>query len=205
MRKLGKAFAIILLFAPLIACAATVSGKALDGQVLEEGTNKPIPGVIVVARWQGLVGTIGHGSGVCYHVESTTTDAQGRFHTAAWQKPSPLGDIAHRRASLYAYKPGYVFVREEGGVIYLKPFTGSREERLRKIAGAAVTCGSAGESKKNLLPLYRKLYEEALPLTVTKEDKYILSNLLFKIEELELPYVEAERRHIERHNAIHKE
>jgi len=45
----------MLLAIPLTACA--LSGEAIEGRVLEEGTNKPIPGAIVVVRWIGRTTT----------------------------------------------------------------------------------------------------------------------------------------------------
>src|SRR3989344_7252350 len=70
---------LLLGLSAFTACATTPL-QPVQGQVLEEGTNKPIANALVVGRWMG---TVTHGivesRTVCYHVESTTTDAEGRF------------------------------------------------------------------------------------------------------------------------------
>ncbi len=206
MTSLKKTLPILGLLLTLPACA-TAPLQPVQGQVLEEGTNKPIAGAIVVGLWYGTSapGFFVDSRTVCYHVETAATDEAGRFTFPPTEKEYKYRD-GHHYTSTIAYKPGYHYAPvQHKGTDILQPLVGAREEKLRKTAGAAVTCGSAGESKKNLLPLYKKLYAEAVPLVVTKEDKYILSNLLFKIEALELPYEEANKRHIDRHNAIHKE
>jgi len=187
----------------LYGCAS-LSAEPLEGQVLEEGTSKPIANAIVIVRWDKTYSSFVDTTTVCVHVESALTDAQGRYRLPRWRGKTP----DHINTFKTGYERSQEYFRAKAYLQHndiLKPLTGSREKRLRAIAGAAVTCGSAGESKKNLLPLYRTLYTNALPLVVTKEDKYILSNLLYKIEELELPYEEASKRHIDRHNTIHHE
>lgn len=204
LRKTVCQFAVVLLVLPLSACA--YSGGPAEGTVLEEGTHKPIPGAIVVVRWEGIAFSFAHTQSVCIHVESALTDDKGHFRIPAWRASVEPAGVHNLQPLVTVYKSNYrQSEHEEKNVQYLQLFTGGSGEQLRKTAAAAVTCGSAGASKKNLLPLYRTIYEDARPLAVTKEDKYILSNLLFKIEELELPYEEAEKRHVERHNVIYRE
>jgi hypothetical protein len=83
---------------------------------------------------------------------------------------------------------------------YLQPFTGGKEERLRYLQriNNATDCSSAGESKKNLLPLAKALYEEALGLVSTEDDMKIVNNLRFSMENIDIGYEAAERRDIER-------
>ena len=52
-----------------------------NGQVLDEDTNKPTANAIVMARWKG---TGGFSKTICFHVESTTTDNNGKFTIPAW-------------------------------------------------------------------------------------------------------------------------
>lgn len=199
-------FWLIALLSPLTACATTLSSEPIQGQVLEEGTNKPILGAIVVVLWKGTIGTIGHGRTICYHVETATTDNQGSYQTQAWKKPSPYGDIANRHWVPAAYKSGYESVRYGyKGTVHLKPFVGTREERLKVIRTASVGCGSAGESEKNLLPLYRVLHEQAQQLAVTKQDRLIVNALLHEIDMIELPYADVLKRDDERYKALHRE
>jgi len=199
-------FSLLLGLSAFAACATTftLSSEPIEGMVLEEGTNKPVPGAIVVVRWQGHLGYSGT---VCYHVETTMADAEGKYRLPAWSKPSPYGNISDRTWLSSAYKPGYQYARVQRtkGIDILQPFAGGRGERMKIVRTASVSCGSAGESKKNLLPLYRTLYEEARALAATKEDKAIVNNFLYKIDLIELSYEEAEKRNVERSNALRRE
>lgn len=180
---------LVLVLVPLAGCAATLSGKLVDGQVLEEGTNKPIPGAIVVVLWKGTIGTIGHGSTVCYHVETATSNEQGRYQTPAWKKPSPYGDIAHRQWVAMAYKPGYELAGGKKGEVVLKAFNGAQEERLKYLRriNRATSCGSAGESEKNLYSLRKAVYEEAKQIAKTDFEKYVAVGFEQDVNSLLLP------------------
>jgi hypothetical protein len=198
------ALLLMLSVAPVfMACAraATLSSPALEGKVIEQQTQEPIAGVLVVVLWRGTIGTIGHGSTVCHHVETATTDAQGNYRIPAWQKPSPYGDIAHRHPEPTAYKPGFVFLRSDKATIYIKPFIGSRGERLEYLKRTEQSyrpCQSPEAGERNLLPLYRALYAEANSVAVTKEDREIADDFLAGIETIELGYHEGLRRAIKR-------
>lgn len=206
----------ILLPLLLIGCVTekvpirTYSGDVLEGSVLEQGTNKPIPGAIVVARWKGTVGGLGHSQTMCFHVETTTTDAQGRYRIPPWQKPYEAG-IYDPSSVVSVYKPGYettnyrkgrLYRREDRKYVvtlnakpndpkivdtlkeaqmavgindhYLKPFTGTRGERLEYLSYRVISgmsCSEARESYKNLYQLYRTAYEEAAALAQTSVEK----------------------------------
>lgn len=192
---------------PLNACA--LSGNAIEGKVLEEGTNKPVPDAIVIARWNGTAFSFVESPSVCIHTLTTTTDAEGKYRFPAWRKESPLKGVRDVHPIVTAHKPGYEthsppgYARTEEfkqNVRYLQPFAGMREERLKYLqrVNSATGCGSASESKKNLLPLAKALYEEALGLAKTEDEKKIVNNLLFSLEIIELGYETAERRDIER-------
>lgn len=212
MKRLYLLFFAAMFFLPLPACA--LSGGALEGVVLEEGTNKPIPEAIVIARWSGTAFSFVESPSVCVHVLTTTTDAEGKYRFPAWRKESPLKGVRDVHPIITAHKPGHAEYRSPGyvrteefkqNIRYLKPFAGGREERLKVIRTASVSCESAGESKKNLLPLYRTLYEEARALAVTKEDKTIVNNFLHEIDLVELPYEDVLKRDDERYKALRKE
>lgn len=177
---------LALMLAPLAGCAATLSSDPIKGQVIEAGTGKPIPGAIVVVLWKGSIGAIGHGSTVCYHVETATTDEQGRYQTPAWKKPSPYGDIAHQQWMAMAYKPGYEMAGGRKGEVVLKVFAGTKVERMEFVSRAAVSCSHERAIEINLLPLYKALYEEARSLAVTREEKLKALYRLRDIERLEL-------------------
>lgn len=177
----------LMLLAILPACVGplTLSSPSIEGRVLEESSSTPIAGVIVVARWEGHIGYTGT---VCYHVETATSDPQGRFVIRGWQKLSPYGDAPRaptRRLLIDGYKQGYVHANRQGDNVYLEPFTGSRKERLQYLSRAAVSCSHEREIEINLLLLYRALYEEARSIAVTKEEKLIALHRLRDIERLE--------------------
>jgi len=208
-------FIIVLLLFPMVACA--LSGEAIMGKVMEEGTNKPIANAIVIVRWSGHLATFAHGKTVCYHVLSSTTDETGVYRFPAWRKKITEDwqkNISPEAVIITAYKPGYEEYLPRGyasteafkrNIRYLKPDTGVREERLKVIRTASVSCGSAGESQKNLLPLYQTLYEEARALAVTKQNKQVVNALLHQIDMIELPYAEVLKRDDERYKALQKE
>lgn len=174
---------------PLSACAGLV-GLGTAGQVLEEGTEKPIPNAIVVVRWAGSLPAFTEARAVCVHVETTTTDQEGRYRTPAWHAPSTVGPApivqTHVGPSAYAYKPGYEYVDTRGETVYLKPFAGTREARLRYLSRAAISRNYKGDIDMAFLPLYKALYAEARKLAVTKDDRLKALYRLRDVERLEL-------------------
>ena len=202
MRHTAAFLLIGLTMVPLTACARSLSGDTIEGKVLEQVTNKPIPGAIVVARWEGHVGYTGT---VCYHVESAITDERGVYRTAAWKGPSPYGDINYRRQNILAYKLGYewstVLPKDPLVLQYLKPFTGTRGERFQylfHIGQSIAACRSPEAGQRNLAPLYRALYEEAKSLAKSREELDFADGFLWQTEYLDLGPEEADKRDRER-------
>lgn len=196
--RAGLLAALILL--PLPACTAAPKYLPTTGQVLEEATNKPLSGVIVVAHWLGTVsGLGGHGGTVCRHVETATTDAQGYYSLPRWEDRGPN--------LIYSYKVGY-----ERSEVYGKIRTFERVvELMRKSIETpairiktlarlsdAVECAQAGDSRMNLLPIEKAAYEEARLLTKSPEDQRVLDSLLFGVESLQFGDREALNRLTER-------
>ena len=208
MNRLRLTFALFLLLLPLTACG--LSGGPLEGRVLEAGTNKPIPGAIVIVRWQGTYSQIVDSQDVCYHVESATTDAEGRFRTSGWVEQKMRGPFFSPGGwDITAYKAGYetdwpaAYSATEDykrNIRYLKPFTGTKAERLKYLERLnwVTRCGAAEESEKNLLPLRKALYREARGIAASEEDERIVRGLLSDLEILELGYEEALKRALER-------
>jgi hypothetical protein len=193
----------------LLLQACSITGSAIDGQVLEDGTNKPVPDAWVAARWTCASG---HTHTVCYHVTVTTTDKEGRYHFPAWRKEGKNYCVDEPFVHFDVYKPGYAQttgptevlrvgdaqtapedrreIRYRTGkreIRYMKPLEGTREERLIETLGAVQLCGAAAESEKNLVPLFRKVYSDAERLAVTKRDKEMLIGTLLKIDLIERP------------------
>ena len=190
-KKLLLSLALLSGSLPLTACA--LSGGPLEGQVLEAETKKPLPGAIVVARWKGSHSVIAETKDECYHVETATTDADGRYRIPAWSRgtkgplftPGPWYMHVHK-AGYEEYWPAGFTDTDKKNVRYLKPFTGGREERLAYLSRIAVSCSDRKEIEINLLPLYKALYEEAEGLVVTKDDKLKVLYRLRDVERLEL-------------------
>lgn len=194
----------VMLLLPLQACA--LSGGPLQGKVMEEGTEKPIAGAIVVARWQGHLASWGHGKTVCYHVLSTTSDENGDYRLPAWKKDITEDwqkNIRPETVLIDAYKPGYglpTAPSQKRGVVSLKSFIGTPGERIEYLlrVSSATRCGTTDESEKNLLPLKKTLYREATAIASSKEDQEKVETLLFGLESLEFGSVEALNRMTER-------
>ena len=192
-------FSCLLLLLPLTACAR--SGKAIDGKVVEQGSHKPIPNAIVIARWHGTVSALVDAQTVCMHVEFATTDAQGNYRLPSWRKPSTMGPVFDVQPTVTAHKPGYRLAEEYPETTpMLVSFTGSRWEKLEylKRVSNAAGCSDKKEIERNLLPLYRALYEEAKGIAVTKEDREKVETLLFGLESIEFGSMEALNRMTER-------
>lgn len=192
-----------LMAATLASCALAPPREvpAQIGRVLDEETQQPIEGAIVVFRWQG-VGTKAFvdTQTVCYHVESAVTDAEGRYTTASWKEESRYRDLSMKQVLDTAYKAGYMHTRTDrttGDQTLRKDNRGSKE-RLEYLDRAAVFCPGADESMRKLLPLYKALYAEASDLAKTNEERIEALYHLKRVEILEVGSDEAWRRFRER-------
>lgn len=181
---------LLLCLASLPACASssTLFASTVEGNVVEQGTNKPIPGVIIVARWRETPFSIGHSNTICVHVESAVTDEAGHYRLRGYKGRTP--------SLLDGYKIGYETPTSHSGApsindLVLKPFTGTRGERLEYLSRAAVSCSHVRKIEIKLLPLYRALYEEASSIAVTKEEKTKALHHLKDIEKLEIGSTQA--------------
>ena len=137
MKKLLRLMAMLLALLPLTACG--VSSSPIEGRVLDAETKKPIAGAIVIARWDGTYSALVDSHTVCYHVETATTDKDGRYKIPGWWEEPKGPFFGEGPMYLDAYKPGYEkywpagYDRTEdfkNNVLYLAPFKGTKEERL---------------------------------------------------------------------------
>ena len=187
MNLLRLLFALLVTL-PLTACA--LSGGPVSGEVLEERTNQPIPGAIVMVRWKGDLPGFADSKTVCYHVESTVSDETGGYRIAAWSKEAAADwqtRIINKEFVVVAYKVGYGFSNQSSQkeeIEYLAPFTGTSGERLGylKRVSDGTKCDEAGERIMNRLPLEKAIYEEAKAIAQTPEEKKIVETLLFGLE-----------------------
>ncbi len=176
---------IILTFSVLVLLSAcSLSGEAIDGKVIEEGSGKPILDAIVVARWIGDLPGIADSKTVCYHVLSAKSESQGNFGFPAWQKKAIDWQRKIKRGHGYvsAHKAGYEFVSTEADyTAHLKAFNGTRAQRLKYLVRVlgGTRCGSQDESERNLHPLYKALHEEGREIAVTEKDKELVDTLRY--------------------------
>lgn len=165
---------VMLTFA---GCATAVNFLPTTGQVIEEGTNKPLTGVTVVAHWLGTVsGFGGHGGTVCRHVETATTDDQGRYRLSLWEDRGPT--------VVYSYKAGYQESEGSGKVRTVErvvavlraipPLNKARMLDLERVV-RVTACPEAGASRRALSKVYERISKEAEPLASTIQDRETLA------------------------------
>ena len=207
MRLLRIMLVMFALF-PLSACG--LSSGPIEGHVFEAGTHKPIAGAIVIVRWHGTYSIpFADTRSSCYHVETATTDAQGRFKTPAWTEKSKgflfSGDywIDNMYKSGYQeyWQPSFINSDEyKKNVRFMEPFKGTREERVEQLKrlNESTGCPDAGESSNHRIPFEGALYDEALSIAVTQQDKRIVEILLFGLESEQFGSMDALRRLDER-------
>jgi len=182
--------------------ACSWSGGVVKGRVLDYQTNKPIPGAIVFAYWEGHMWAVVESQTVCIHLDTTVSDDQGRYHFGAWRKPATINFVTRIHPYVLAYKPGYGdpqgIYRQPEGITYLAPFTGTREARLKYLSiwgSRTGWCERKGEDYANkLIPLYRALYSEGKSIAVTKDEKRRVSHLHYWLDSLELGDAEADKK-----------
>lgn len=192
---------------PLASCASLRHWPAQPAVVLDAQTEAPIEGAVVVALWNGDIPIWPvQPRMVCYHVESAATDATGRFVLPAYQE-AEAQRIEDKWIWWQVYKAGYKYSdRNSGkdyikeGVYYLERDARQGAERLGYLSNIeqASRCASAGESAKNLIPLYRAIYEEGKLIAATKREREIVDGILSNLEAIELGYEPAMKRAIER-------
>ncbi len=160
--------------------SSALSGKPVNGVVLDETSGKPISDAIVYASWRGH-GSAGlaDGGSVCFHVETARTDAEGKFRLAGWSDGFSLRDmfISEKIVILDAFKPGYNRLgppNYTGGKIFLAPrgqqTDASYFEYLAAVDRQSM-CPGGGRSLQNLYPLFNALVAEAKQFARTKEER----------------------------------
>lgn len=179
---------LLLVFSGCVGSRSIQPVGPAAGRVLEAGSQAPIAGAIVIGRWKETWSSVADSQTVCVHVESTTSDAEGRFVLPEWRGRVPT--------IIDSFKPGYVRSAEyyktqsyKQGVDLLEPFKGTREERLKELERfSGMQCGQAVDYAPKLAPLYRAIYAEAKALATTIEEKKRAINLLRELDEMELGY-----------------
>lgn len=209
MTAIGK----LLVLAGIVLASCSVAAPPIKGVVLEEGTALPLPGAIVVARWMhyGSAGLVDSRT-TCRHVETATSDAQGRFELAGHSTFALFGDTVIYFTLYRAGLEQALRIDAHGNVLadsppppaeqkmVMRPFRGTRGERLEYLSrmSSVVSCPSTGTSEKSLLPLRQALLSEVRQLATTKSEQDLVEGFLFQVEAIEHGYEAAERRQVER-------
>jgi hypothetical protein len=187
----------ILLIAVMVLAGCTMkksvlTGKAVDGVVIDATTQQPIPGAMVLLKWRGVLPTSHSNSVPCYHAELATTDAQGRYHTNAWRVETKghvewLGYVSPSEPpEPVAYKPGYVMparYQSDPRRVLLDPFRGTTLDRLEYLTGKfylyEATCDA---DIKTPIPIYQAAYEEGGKIAQTPAERKRVETLLVELE-----------------------
>jgi hypothetical protein len=94
----------------LTACALVYTAEPMEARVVEAGTQKPLAGVVVVAHWQLVQGTmVGSNLGGQLEVMETVTDPEGRFTFPGFGPKTALGGqyLDDQDPELLIFKSGY--------------------------------------------------------------------------------------------------
>lgn len=207
--NLFRLVSVFLVMLPLSACS--LSSGPIEGRVLEEGTDKPIAGAIVVVNWIGRT-TSGsmfvEAQDVCYHVETAITDEKGRYQTKGWsQEQHKDYTLKFDRMQVSAYKRDYGLsqaIPRNDEDVYLASFKGTWEQRLGYLRRVfeATSCGAQNPSEENRLPLLNALFDEAKlyggDIKPASNEMSLVESIRYDMEIIELGFAEAEKRHLKR-------
>ncbi|MDH5444062.1 MAG: carboxypeptidase-like regulatory domain-containing protein [Gammaproteobacteria bacterium] len=202
LNNLALLLGIILVAIMLNGCAAPSYWPEVHGRVLDETTDQPIEGAIVVAKWRGYSShAFIQVRSTCYHIETATTDKMGRFTFPS--RMDGISTVQRRFVAYRVYKAGYVtsdktYEKEiyEKKLKYLKPFNGTNEERLKYLVqfGDVIRCANADDADKKLVIVKEKLYNEGRFLPDTKKGLEYADTLLFGFESRKYGREEAHKR-----------
>lgn len=177
-------FAVAVLFA--------VDAHAASGRVINEVTGKPIEGVFVVATWDGFVSMGPEGRTVCYKLEMTRTDREGKFSLPEWSfNFNPFLWRRNRYVGYYVTDfeespnndPKGLRDPPEAGDVLMRPFSGDMQERLQFLAaGLDESCLSPIRLGQKLFPYYEMKYEEAKRLATKPEHQKLVAVARYSYE-----------------------
>jgi hypothetical protein len=170
----GIAYCVITAAVVSSCTTITVGNKEISGRITDADTGQPIKGAIVVTTWSATMGALFHGATVCYHIETSVSDADGRYVIPKWRRMSSGGErwMGSPSHSTSYYSEGYgdnpgdgLTYSMKGGDMRLKKWSHGAEERASKLGiGGIFSCGrhdgSWKQSKKNLMHLFDRICSE---------------------------------------------
>jgi hypothetical protein len=173
-------FRAAYILAVFVACLLAMNALAwgtIEGQVLDDETDQPVPGAIVVAAWNAVRSnwaTDAHS--VCLHVETAMADASGHYRLQEWQGWSSPSHrfLIGRSLSLLAYKSKYEpssRQRPTAATIYLKPFRGASDQWFNLSWGQFDCSAGTDDSRGNLFRVFSAIATDARSLANTRQDR----------------------------------
>jgi hypothetical protein len=197
---MSTSFAFIL--AVLALVPATV--WSYEGRVVDKDTGKPIEGAYVVAAWRGSLISPPERVSVCFHVNVTMTDKEGKFSFSDWSGNFDPLIVNRRMQPDVFYKAGYYWDLSKpfttiNNTFVLTPHRGTPEERFEQINGLRVptNCEKPRDGKK-LLPLLKEVFAEASAVAASPSQKAAADKWLFSVEVYEFDFLTASDRQSER-------
>ena len=160
------------------------------GAVVDEATGKPLEGVFVVGRWRGQQITPIESSSVCFKIDSTRSDANGRFMLwpVSWNFDPRLWS---RERQLMFYKRGYRLsnpASADFSTVQMRIDDSPIDDRfgfMSRMAMQAV-CGTVGQRIKYILPIYEAMADEATRVADSSGRGEFLNGLMWLYETLTL-------------------
>jgi len=190
-----------------------LAAGTVDGQVLEEGTNRPIAGATVVAQWIGQVPVFVDSQRACVQVDTATTDAEGKYRFSGWVRaPGSAPLVTGLHVQREAYKVGFEYsanLSQDEKIIYMAKMSSTPAQRIEFLANLSklIDCNENDKDKPGLLALHRQIYQEAKDQQIYREakerlrsmrDLVLVESTLYDLEKLEFGFEAAEKRHLGR-------
>jgi len=169
----------------LIWIALLSSGCAIasQGTVIDKATGKPIAGAIVATSWTGYASMIVQTQHVCYDLEVTATDEQGRFTVSTFGKFRPFLQNKNRGTSVFV--PGYEIDPMSHELNFsMVPRQGTKSEQFKTVNRYERHAGCP-DYKQKTLPYLKAIYKELKPLATTKKEIDTADSVLWSVEIVE--------------------
>jgi hypothetical protein len=184
---------ILKILGGLVIAYFAITAIASTGTVVDD-KGKPIKGAFVTAYWNGDTSIAVQPHSVCYHLEATTTDENGRFRIPIFSgNLNPF--VGDRQRSIGVFVPGYretYFSDREHYKLKFAPLEGTKSEQFEMVNRYFMGAGCGNE--KAQLPMLKARHVELVKLAESKEEQKICDALLFGIEYIEFGKKIAEER-----------
>lgn len=192
MKRGITSFLLFWLLIGQLACAGSplyYSAEAIEAQVVDAETGKPIEGVVVTANWQLYHSTVGgRVPGSQLMVMEAVTDKDGRFAFAVWGPKLALrGYLDNHDPQLLLFKSGYEYRRLTNEVssktnhnsvrrsqwdaktIEMKKFKGTTEEWFKMLERVVPPYDKPEDAKQSLMLKAILAEENTIPDSIERK------------------------------------